>query len=158
MVRTASRHPDCSHGCDGDRTRFGLHDCRQPQPGTDDHLTSVEAHGISLTQISLYLQDSQAVSPTPVDTLQIRGHQVFVKRDDKVSISCHFAARTFLTRACAYTLQLDLFGQGVHGNKARKLLFLSQLEQDTLPDLFVSYGGLQVIALQFCPLCHVLIL
>jgi 1-aminocyclopropane-1-carboxylate deaminase/D-cysteine desulfhydrase-like pyridoxal-dependent ACC family enzyme len=48
-------------------------------------------------------------------------------------------------------LQLDLFGQGVHGNKARKLLFLSQLEQDTLPDLFVSYGGLQVIARTVSP-------
>lgn len=151
LVRTAYRHPGCYHGCDGDQTRSGLNDCRQPQPGTDDHLTSVEAHGISLIQNSLYLQDSQAVSPTPVDTLQIRGHQVFVKRDDKVSICRQLAARTFLIQDCAYTLQLDLFGQGVHGNKARKLLFLSQLEEDTLPDLFVSYGGLQVIA---CTVAH----
>lgn len=60
--------------------------------------------------------------PSPVELVQVRGRNVYIKRDDL----------------------LRLEGSNVSGNKARKMFALNQIPaDDDFPKCIVSYGGVQ---------------
>ena len=62
-----------------------------------------------------------ALKPSPVEERMIHDRRVFIKRDDL----------------------LRLPGSSISGNKARKMLFLNQLDASEFPSCVVSYGGPQ---------------